>query len=378
MNIANTASNSDDRTSSRLNSRKNRPSRWGTPTQSSEQQHQGQHCTTNTASIPLPSGPPITQKTPLEFIPISQSNVVRPSVTSPINLNNRSSALNTSPSTSFALNAFAPPLPSFGMNGNALNTQPAPVPQLGTLSVPQLPLSSPLFPSLLMPPSLGFGAVNDLLAAGLIGNATLTAPSVSSQAPPFVLSQVNNQSQDITQQLASFASSLQPLGTHPPRLTVTGVPPPPPATSNGKAEVDISISKPLAEKIRQIAEGAELCPLSEDTHDNSKKNEHKAGEEVKHNESGRKSASAEEEEGSDADAKVTTSKGPMFNQARKMLSTSLKKNFKKRLITKEEYKIIMKKGVTALSQRTRLNQAKVDDYANKYVQCIIHRRKKKR
>lgn len=370
MIAANTASKSNDHTN-RLN-RKNRPSRWGSPTPSGDH-----NCRTNTASIPLPTGPPLPQKTPLDFIPVPQSNVVRPPITSPINLNNRPSALNTSPSTSFALNAFASPLPPFGMNTNALGTQPG-VPQLGTLSVSQLPLPSQLFPGLLMQPPLTLGAVNDLLAAGLIGNAALTAPPVS-QAPPFVLGQVANQNQDLTQHLANLASSLHPLGTHPPRLTVTGVPPPPPTVSNGNPDVDLSISKPLAEKIRQIAEGAEVHSLVENNQTSDKKEEQKGVEEPKHNESGRKSASAEEEEeASDADVKVTTSKGPMFNQARQMLSASLKKIFKKRLITKDEYKMIMKKGVTALSQRTRLNQAKVDDYANKYVQCIIHRRKKKR
>lgn len=104
--------------------------------------------------------------------------------------------------------------------------------------------------------------VNDLLAAGLIGNAALTAPPVS-QAPSFVLGQVGNQSQDLTQHLANLASSLHPLNAHPPRLPVSGVPPPPPTVSNGKPDVDLSISKPLAEKIRQIAEGAELRPLVE-------------------------------------------------------------------------------------------------------------------
>lgn len=37
----------------------------------------------------------------------------------------------------------------------------------------------------------------------------------------------------------------------------------------------------------------------------------------------------------------------------------------------------MKKGVSALSKRTRLDQQKVDEYADKYVECMIHRRKKK-
>lgn len=46
-------------------------------------------------------------------------------------------------------------------------------------------------------------------------------------------------------------------------------------------------------------------------------------------------------------------------------------------ITKQEYKEIMKKGVTALSQRTKLDQRKVDEYAAKYVECVVHRRKKR-
>lgn len=51
--------------------------------------------------------------------------------------------------------------------------------------------------------------------------------------------------------------------------------------------------------------------------------------------------------------------------------------FRVKHITKQEYKEIMKKGVTALSQRTKLDQRKVDDYAAKYVECIVHRRKKR-
>lgn len=50
------------------------------------------------------------------------------------------------------------------MNANTLSTQPA-VPQLGTLSVPQLPLSPQLFPGILMQPplTLGSGSTSGLL-----------------------------------------------------------------------------------------------------------------------------------------------------------------------------------------------------------------------
>lgn len=89
MNAPNTASKSDDH-SNRFNNRKNRPSRWGSPTPTGDH-----NSATNTASIPLPTGPPMPQKTPLDFIPVPQSSVVRPPITSPINLNNRPSALNS-------------------------------------------------------------------------------------------------------------------------------------------------------------------------------------------------------------------------------------------------------------------------------------------
>lgn len=131
-------------------------------------------------------------------------------------------------------------------------------------------------------------------------------------------------------------------------------------------------------------------------------------------ESGRKSASADDEETGEAvKVKKFHKNGVMFEEARRMLSSSLKKFyrcvssriiirfrrnrvafwvkcfiviskyffsisiFRLKQITKQEYKEIMKKGVTALSQRTKLDQRKVDEYATKYVECVVHRRKKR-
>ncbi|VDP11743.1 unnamed protein product [Onchocerca flexuosa] len=95
-------------------------------------------------------------------------------------------------------------------------------------------------------------------------------------------------------------------------------------------------------------------------------------------ESGRKSASADDEETGEAiKVKKFHKNGAMFEEARRMLSSSLKKVYRLKQITKQEYKEIMKKGVTALSQRTKLDQRKVDEYAAKYVECVVHRRKKR-
>ena len=75
----------------RANSRGKRQSRWGSPPHPVADSP-----LSNTASIPLPAGPPIPpQKTALDFIPVPQPNVVRPPINSPLNLNNRPSALNS-------------------------------------------------------------------------------------------------------------------------------------------------------------------------------------------------------------------------------------------------------------------------------------------
>ncbi|VDM46540.1 unnamed protein product [Toxocara canis] len=186
--------------------------------------------------------------------------------------------------------------------------------------------------------------------------------------------QIPTQNQQLTQQLANLASLQSSTSSQQPRLPLAGVPPPPPMTTRVH-EVDVSL-EPLAERIRQLTEGNAIRSFGEETATGSGEKQGKDEPRGCTEWGGRKSASAEEEEASDADAKIRKN-GPMFDQARQMLSESLKKAYKKKRITKDEYKEIMKKGVTALSQRTKLDEKKVSEYASKYVEYVLRRRKKK-
>ncbi|KHN72460.1 PHD and RING finger domain-containing protein 1 [Toxocara canis] len=350
--------------------RKNRSTRWDTPTTSVQN-------TNVTASIPLPTGPPVQQTISLDTIPVpNRAAAMCPPISPHVALAAGPSSLNTSPSTSFALNALAPP---FGMGPSSLCTQP-PIglssianAHLGQQQLLQLPPQ--VFPNLLMQPSFPIGAVNNILAAGLLGNAPI-GPPISQAGTPFVFGQMQipTQNQQLTQQLANLASLQSSTSSQQPRLPLAGVPPPPPMTTRVH-EVDVSL-EPLAERIRQLTEGNAIRSFGEETATGSGEKQGKDEPRGCTEWGGRKSASAEEEEASDADAKIRKN-GPMFDQARQMLSESLKKAYKKKRITKDEYKEIMKKGVTALSQRTKLDEKKVSEYASKYVEYVLRRRKKK-
>ncbi|VDK47320.1 unnamed protein product [Anisakis simplex] len=369
----------------RNNTRKNRSTRWDNPSTSAKLMQNANrpddlnntynninYNTANTtttamnnniskitaASIPLPSGPPLP--------PISLDNIPIPNRSSALSAS--ISSINTTPSTSFALN-LAPP---FGL-----------APPLGLSSVAnahlgQLQLPSQMFPNILMQPSFPVGAMNNILAAGILGNASLGS-SISQANNPFVLGQMPNQNAHLTQQIANLTSFQSNVSSaQQQRLPLAGVPPPPPL-ANRLPETDAASLEPLAERIRQLTEGNVIHPFGENTVCGSGMVVKQCKEDVKGTNEwgGRKSASAEEEEQTiDKDAKVHKN-GPMFDQARQLLSESLKKAYKKKRITKDEYKEIMKKGVAALSQRTKLDEKKVAEYANKYVEYMLAKRAKK-
>uniref|UniRef100_A0A915PIW4 RING-type domain-containing protein n=1 Tax=Setaria digitata TaxID=48799 RepID=A0A915PIW4_9BILA len=415
--------------------RKKRPSRWGTPTTSKSHDN-----TIITASIPLPLGPPLTQAAvALENIPVPstdqqpQSQVALPS---------RPSALNTAPSTSFALKSTA--MPSFGVASGqsqislapfagsglgqqhlglsqqslvalgqqqltnlgqqtlaGLSQQPVPglsQPQLTPIGQGSLVQMQPsLLPNFFLPP-LNISAMNGLLAAGLLANnSSLTAPPMtqplsqpSSATPaPFMLNPVQfsaASAQQLNQHFVNLATSLQrnvdtavdpvqQLPQQPPKQP-EGVPPPPPVIKPPESSsTNISLCEPLAEKIRKLIEASNVRPLCDSSVEDNATVVPTVQDEVnnvvlcddsKAGESGRKSASADDEETGEAvKTKRFHKNGAMFEEARRMLSSSLKKVYRLKQITKQEYKEIMKKGVTALSQRTKLDQKKVDDYAAK-------------
>ncbi|MFH4979394.1 hypothetical protein AB6A40_006103 [Gnathostoma spinigerum] len=352
-----------------------RPTRWGTPTNSSAATIPS---SIKTASIPLPVGPPAHMpRLSSEVIP--RHNSLQPNTTK--KKFPQPSALNTSPSTSYSLNAFAPPLGSSQPGLTSLTNQSLTslstqanlsLPQLSTaLSHQQvLQLQPNLLPSFaVVQPPFGFG-VSNLLAAGLFGNGPL-GPPISQPASMFLGNlPVGNQNQITT--VPGFSSLQQSSLLQNSQIPVGGVPPPPPAVRVNETVAPISES--LAVKIRQLAEATGVK-----TFDNCLKDDKKVEMDSKNSESGRKSgksASAEDEEASETDRKLHKN-GPNFELARVMLSRSLKKVYKRKQITKEEYKEIMKKGVTALSQRSKLDPVKVEEYAKKYVECIVHRRKKK-
>ncbi|MCP9265731.1 hypothetical protein DINM_021107 [Dirofilaria immitis] len=376
--------------------RKRRPSRWGTPTTSKN------HDTIITASIPLPLGPPLTQSAvSLENIPVPSTDQ-QPSQ-SQVALLSRPSALNTAPSTSFALKSAA--ISSFGMAsgqppislapfaGSGLGQQPLALSQqslvnlgqqqltglgqqtlanLGQQSVPGLNQSQlasigqgslvQMQPSLLsnffLPP-LNLGSMNGLLAAGLLANNNpLTAPPItqplaqsSSATAPFMLNPVQlsaASAQQLNQHFMNLATTLRrnvdmaadSAPQQPPKQP-EGVPPPP-AASNVRPLCDSSFEDGTTKIGVTVDDNMNNVVLCDDS---------KAGE------SGRKSASADDEETGEAvKIKKFHKSGAMFEEARRMLSSSLKKIYRNN-----------EKGVTALSQRTKLDQRKVDEYAAKYV-----------
>ncbi|VDK64255.1 unnamed protein product [Onchocerca ochengi] len=427
--------------------RKRRPSRWGTPTTSKS------HDTIITASIPLPLGPPLTQSTvSLENIPIPSTDQQPPQ--SQVALLSRPSALNTAPSTSFALKSAS--IPSFGMAsgqpqislapfaGSGLGQQPLGLSQqslvtlgqqqltslgqqtladLGQQSVPGLSqpqlasigqgslvqMQPSLLPNFFLPP-LNLSAMNSLLAAGLLANNNpLAAPPItqplaqpsSATTAPFMLNPVQlstASAQQLNQHFVNLATTLRRnvdivadsshLSQQPPKQP-EGVPPPPPVMKPSESTSNsISLCEPLAEKIRKLIEASNVRPMCDSSvEDGTTKIDVTIDDEMdnvvlcddsKIGESGRKSASADDEETGEAiKVKKFHKNGAMFEEARRMLSSSLKKVYRLKQITKQEYKEIMKKGVTALSQRTKLDQRKVDEYAAKYVECVVHRRKKR-
>ncbi|EFO19223.1 PHD-finger family protein [Loa loa] len=426
--------------------RKRRPSRWGTPTTSKNHDN-----TIVTASIPLPLGPPLTQSAvSLENIPVPSTDQQSPQLQ--VALPSRPSALNTAPSTSFTLKSAS--IPSFGMAsgqpqinlapfaGSGLGQQPLglsqqslvtlgqqqltslgqqtlaslgqqPVPglnqpQLASLGQGSLVQMQPsLLPNFFLPP-LNLGAMNGLLAAGLLANNNplavppmtqpLAQPS-SATTTPFMLNPVQlsaASAQQLNQHFVNLATTLRRNvdtaadSTHlsQPSKQPEGVPPPPPVVKPTEStSSNISLCEPLAEKIRKLIEASNVRPLCDSSVEDGGKNGVTVNDAInsvvlcddsKMGESGRKSASADDEEsGEVVGVKKFHKNGVMFEEARQMLSSSLKKIYRMKQITKQEYKEIMKKGVTALSQRTKLDQRKVDEYARKYVECVVHRRKKR-
>uniref|UniRef100_A0AAF5PI03 RING-type domain-containing protein n=1 Tax=Wuchereria bancrofti TaxID=6293 RepID=A0AAF5PI03_WUCBA len=423
--------------------RKRRPSRWGTPTTSKSHDN-----TIITASIPLPLGPPLTQSAvSLENIPVPSIDQQPPQSQA---LSSKPSAVNTAPSTSFALKSASIP---FGMAsgqsrislapfaGSALGQQPLGLSQqslvtlgqqqltglgqqtlagLGQQSVPGL--SQPQLTSIgqgslvqmqpsLLPnfflPSLNLSAMNGLLAAGLLANNNplaappITQPLAPATTTPFILNPVQfsaASAQQLNQHFVNLATTLRrnvDTSVDSAHLSQQsskqpeGVPPPPPVIKPSESiSNDISLCEPLAEKIRKLIEASNVKPLCDlSVEDGTAKIGVTVDDQInnvvlcdnsKMGESGRKSASADDEEtGEAAKVKKLPKNGAMFEEARRMLSSSLKRVYRLKQITKQEYKEIMKKGVTALSQRTKLDQRKVDEYAAKYVECVVHRRKKR-
>ncbi|VBB30680.1 unnamed protein product [Acanthocheilonema viteae] len=416
--------------------RKRRPSRWGTPTTSKIHDN-----AIITASIPLPLGPPLTQSTvSLENIPVPSTD--QQPAQSQVTLPSRPSALNTAPSTSFALKSTS--IPSFGMvtgqpqislapfagsglgqqalglNQQSIVTlgqqqitslrqqtlaglgqQPVPglsQPQLTSIGQGSLVQMQPsLLPNFFLPP-LNLGAMNGLLAAGLLANNNpLAAPPItqpmgqpsSASTTPFMLNPVQlsaASAQQLNQHFVNLATTLRRnvdtvadsahLSQQPSKQP-EGVPPPPPVMKPSEStSSNISLCEPLAEKIRKLIEASNVRPLCDSSvEDSTTKIGVTVDDEInnvvpcddsKVGESGRKSASADDEETGEAvKIKKFHKNGAMFEEARRMLSSSLKKVYRLKQITKQEYKEIMKKGVTALSQRTKLDQRKVDEYAAK-------------
>ncbi|KAK6110911.1 Zinc finger C3HC4 type (RING finger) family protein [Brugia pahangi] len=428
--------------------RKRRPSRWGTPTTSKSHDN-----TIITASIPLPLGPPLTQSAvSLENIPVPSIDQQPPQ--SQVALSSKPSALNTAPSTSFALKSASipfgmasgqsrislPPFAGSGLGQQPLSLSHQPLVTLGQqqltglgqqtltglgqqsvpgLSQPQLTsigqgslvqMQSSLLPNFFLPP-LNLGAMNGLLAAGLLANNNpLAAPPItqplaqpsSASTTPFIFNPVQlsaASAQQLNQHFVNLATTLRrnvDTAADSAHLSQQsskqpeGVPPPPPVMKPSESvSNNISLCEPLAEKIRKLIEASNVKPLCDTSVDDGTAkigvtmdngiNNVVLCDNSKMGESGRKSASADDEETEEAgkEVKKLHKNGAMFEEARRMLSSSLKRVYRLKQITKQEYKEIMKKGVTALSQRTKLDQRKVDEYAAKYVECVVHRRKKR-
>ncbi|VDN03298.1 unnamed protein product [Thelazia callipaeda] len=424
--------------------KRKRPTRWGTPTTSNINTH-----AIVTASIPLPVGSPETDVVvSVENIPIPSTN--QNSHLSQATVPSRTSAVDTDPSTSYAMDVSAS-LPSLRMtNGQpqinlasfagsniaqqslgfnqqslvslgqqafaSFNQQSVPGlnhPQLTPIAQsPIVQMQPSLLPNFFLPP-LNLSAMNGFLAAGLLAsNNPLGAPPITQPLAPqpssaataqFILNPMQQLSaasaHHLNQHLVNLTSTLQeqqsrktPDTTQLSQDSVKqpeGVPPPPPVMKPPEpvSSNNTSLYEPLAEKIRKIIEASNVKPLCDSNIEDGFTNSTTVIEDrtnsgpyvdLKVGESGRKSASADDEEADEAvKAKKFHGNGAMFEEARQMLSSSLKKVYRLKQITKEEYKEIMKKGVAALSQRTKLDQKKVDDYAAKYVECIVHRRKKR-
>uniref|UniRef100_A0A0R3RUZ8 RING-type domain-containing protein n=1 Tax=Elaeophora elaphi TaxID=1147741 RepID=A0A0R3RUZ8_9BILA len=309
--------------------RKRRPSRWGTPTTSKSHDN-----TIITASIPLPLGPPLTQSAvSLENIPVpstdqqpQQSQMALPSIPSALNKYNYTFV--AAASTSFALKSAS--IPSFGIAtgqpqislapfaGSGLGQQPLGLSQqslvtlgqqqltslgqqtlagLGqqpvpSLSQPQLSsigqgslvqMQPSLLPNFFIPP-LNLGAMNGLLAAGLLANNNpLAAPPItqplgqpsSATTTPFMLNPVQlsaASAQQLNQHFVNLATTLRRNGdtttdsahfSQQPPKQPEGVPPPPPVMkpSESTTSSNISLCEPLAEKIRKLIEASNVRPL---------------------------------------------------------------------------------------------------------------------
>lgn len=106
-------------------------------------------------------------------------------------------------------------------------------------------------------------AVNNILAAGLLGNGSL-GPPISQSGAPFVFGQVQmpTQNQQLTQQLANLASLQSTANSQQPRIPLSGVPPPPPVAATRIPGVDASL-EPLTERIRQLTEANAVQSLGE-------------------------------------------------------------------------------------------------------------------
>uniref|UniRef100_A0A914H2P5 SFR19-like C-terminal domain-containing protein n=1 Tax=Globodera rostochiensis TaxID=31243 RepID=A0A914H2P5_GLORO len=84
---------------------------------------------------------------------------------------------------------------------------------------------------------------------------------------------------------------------------------------------------------------------------------------------------ASEKEGENAKECESKDRNKNVQMADELMKRALRPYFKRRRITKDEYKEIMKKGVAKLKKRHSLRAEKVEKFVSKYVQLITVRRR---
>uniref|UniRef100_A0A183BPC0 BHLH domain-containing protein n=1 Tax=Globodera pallida TaxID=36090 RepID=A0A183BPC0_GLOPA len=84
---------------------------------------------------------------------------------------------------------------------------------------------------------------------------------------------------------------------------------------------------------------------------------------------------ASEKEGENAKGCESKDRNKNVQMADELMKRALRPYFKRRRITKDEYKEIMKKGVAKLKKRHSLRAEKVEKFVSKYVQLVTLRRK---